>query len=238
ERRDERRPPCGAELEPRAARRDRESVCPAVDRDGPAVRPEAVRNVAQHVADGHYGPERGYGVRPLEQREIARCERVARAQPDEHAVAALSPSDQHSSAAPAPTTPAAAAARARGRVEGDCVAGRPGHLRAQPCGPLRRVAAGGTSHGERAQRESAAAQGEDTPRSARAASDGRVWGASASTRSAGRGRGVRCLRSTHTSTIHPAAARLDRAARSTSKFRVIDFVPTRPTYAATFSRSS
>ena len=43
---------------------------------------------------------------------------------------------------------------------------------------------------------------------------------------------------TQTSTIQPAAASVGAPSRSTSKLRVIEVVPTRPTYVATRSRSS
>ena len=65
-----------------------------------------------------------------------------------------------------------------------------------------------------------------------------VCGASASIRPAGSGLGRRWVRSTHTKTIHPAAPSLAASFRKTSKLRVMDLVPIRPTYAATRNRSS
>src|SRR2546423_788570 len=99
-------------------------------------------------------------------------------------------------------------------------------------------APGGAEHAERERRDAPQparqggaplSGGDGTPSSARAALVVSVWGASACTRPGGSGSGRSRLRSTHTSTIQPVAPSAGAPSRNTSKLRVMDLVPTRPT---------
>src|SRR5204862_6953207 len=157
---------------------------------------------------------------------------LAPTQPDEHTVAVARPLEHQ----PAPRT-AAAVVRASRSFESDRVLGRAGHESADPPRLLGRAAARPAQQGEwegddlgRAQGDARALGGVVMPSVARAAAGTRVCGASAATSRGGRGCGFSLFRSTQTSTIHPAAPSCGGSSRSTSKLRVIDLVPTRPTY--------
>src|SRR4029077_583500 len=146
---------------------------------------------------------------------------------------------------PPPPQGAAAPLRARRNLESDGVLVGAGHDGAHVTRGLGLPAPRRARQGEpdayeakRRQVEDRAPGGGVTPRIARAAAVVSVWGASASTSPDGSGFGLSALRSTHTSTIHPVATSRGGSSRSTSKFRVMDLVPTRPTYVATRSRSS
>src|SRR3989475_3048785 len=208
-----------------------------------AAEREAPGHVLHHVPHAARRAARRYRITPLQQRPRAGRRRSAAASPQPHddTVPVSRPLQQQSFL---PRT-AAAAPRARRSVESDGVLAREGNEGVYATPLLGRAAAGRARHRERegeesrqSQREARAPGGVVIPRIARAAAVVSVCGARASTSPGGRGCGFRPLRSTQTSTIQPAAPSRGRSSRSTSKVRVIDLVPTRPTYVATRSRSS